>query len=583
MILIVASVLVAIAAGVINNYNMVSNSQRSMALYEKSLRDSYDQNIRAVTQQAISTLNGIYQQEQQGKLTEAQAKQTATAVMTNMRYGDDGEGYFWGDTTGGVCVFHGSDQSVVGTNRNNAQDAKGNYYIQEIRKAALGGGGYIAYWFPKPDSQDTAQYPKRAYALEFQPWQWVIGTGNYIDEIDKAVAQRQAAVDQENKIGTIYSAGGMLLVILTAIVFSLRADRKLTRRLEPMVETAMQVAQGRLSVAQVKAGGDDVIGHLGQSLNTMTANLRELVTKVKASSDKVASTSSELSSGAEQSAQASNQISAAIETVFKGTEKQLEVVEKSKNAINGISSSIDKTLGYSRKAVSTSEKAAESALQGSQAVDETVKQMTNIEKTATASAEVIRKLGDESQEISQIVDMISGIAAQTNLLALNAAIEAARAGEQGKGFAVVAEEIRKLAEQSGQATQQIADLISAVQSNTQRAVVTIGEETQQVSLGTEIVRNTGRTFQEISDLVNTALSQIREISAEIQQTADGSKQIVDAARELETVSRTIVDQTQTVSASTQEQSASTEQIASASKVLSDMAQELESSVKTFQA
>lgn len=580
--LIIVSVLVAVGVGTINIYKTENNSKHSMDLYTKVLDESYDQDIRFVTQQAISTLNGIYAQEQQGKLTEAQAKQLAITVMTNMRYRDDSQGYLWGDTIDGICVFHGTNQSLVGTNRSNAQDSKGNYYIQEIRKAAIGGGGYINYWFPKADPKDKTQYPKRGYAMEFKPWLWIIGTGNYVDDIEKTIAQRQAAVDQENRIGITYTITGMFLVILVSVGFSLLVNYRLTKQLEPMAETAIQVANGKLDVPEMKAEGDDAIGHLGKSLNTMTKHLRDLVEKVSLSSNKVASTSSELSIGAEQSAQASNQISSAITEVFHGTEKQLGVVENSRNVVNTIIGGINKMLSYSQEVVSTSEKAAESALKGSNAIDQTIEQMNNIEKIVVVSAEVIQELGDESKEISKIVDMISDIASQTNLLALNAAIEAAQAGEQGRGFAVVANEVRKLAEQSSQAVQQIAELISTVQGNTQKAVTTMGKGTKEVSIGMEVVRSAGQTFKEISDLVNSTSVEIREISEEIKRTASGSNQIVDAIQELDRVSQTIVNQTQTVSASTQEQSASIEQIATGSKMLSDMAQELQDATAKFQ-
>lgn len=581
LILIAVSVLVAVVVGTINIYSIKNNSKKSMDLYTKTLNESYDQKIRLVTQQAISTINGIYDQEQQGKLTEAQAKQMAIDIMTGMRYGDDRQGYYWGDTIDGICVFHGTNQSLVGTNRNKSQDSKGIYYIQEIRQAAVNGGGYIDYWFPKADLKDTKEYPKRGYAMEFKPWQWVIGTGNYVDDIQKTINQRQVVVSNENIMGIAYSVVGMLLVILTSVVFSLFLNRRLTKQLEPMVEAATQVAEGRLDTPEVIAKGDDAIGNLGKSLNAMTKNLREIVDKVTLSSNKVASTANELSIGAEQSAQASSQISSAIVEVFNGNEKQLNVVENTRIVVNNMSEGISKVLNFSKEVVSTSEKAAESAIRGSQAIEKTINQMNNIEKTVAVSAEVIRDLGEQSQEISQIVDVISSIASQTNLLALNAAIEAARAGEQGKGFAVVADEVRKLAEQSSQAAKQITDLISLINSNTQKAVTTMSKGTEEVSIGTEVVKSAGQTFKEISYLVNAVLAEIREISDAIQQTASGSSQIVEAIQDLDEVSQTIVDQTQTVSASTQEQSASIEQIAAGSKMLSDMANELQSAIAKF--
>lgn len=579
--LIIASIVIAVGIGVFNIMNIIGTARVNLELYKTTLNENYDQNIRSVTQQAISTLEGIYQLQQQGKLTESQAKEEAVAIMTKMRYGDDGNGYYWGDTTSGICVFHGTNPKAVGTDRSNIVDSKGFLMIQEILKAAQNGGGYVNYWFPKADPNDKAEYPKRGYALEFKPWNWVIGTGNYIDDINKVIATRQVAANNEMYKNISYSVLGMLAAIVISVGFALVINRKISKHIAPMAEAAQLVANGRLDIPRIKVTTNDDIGQLGTAFNDMTDNLRDLVGKVSQSSGLVASTSQELTSGAEQSAQASNQIAVAIMEVFNGTEKQLSVVENTTQIVSQMSRGIHQILDSSKVVTNSSEKAAESAMEGSKAIDKTMNQMTNIENTVNSSAQVIDSLGERSQEISQIIDTISGIADQTNLLALNAAIEAARAGEQGRGFAVVADEVRKLAEQSSEAANQISALIVGIQNDTQKAVAAMTKGTHEVAIGTDVVRTADRAFKEINDLVNTVSTQVREISTEIQQTANGSNQIVEAVSEINEISRIIADQTQTVSAATQQQSASIEEIVAASQMLSKMAQELETSMTKF--
>jgi len=288
-----------------------------------------------------------------------------------------------------------------------------------------------------------------------------------------------------------------------------------------------------------------------------------------------------LSAGAEQSAQASYQVAAAIAEVSMGAEKQLSAVNETSASVEQMSAGIQHMMDNAKIVVKSSEQTALSAAEGSQAIKKTIQQMMNIEETVTGSADVVMNLGERSKEIGQIVDTISGIAEQTNLLALNAAIEAARAGEQGRGFAVVADEVRKLAEQSQEASKQIALLISGIQHDTQKAVVSINEGTHQVKLGTEVAETAGQAFNEIADLVNQVSSQIGEISEDIQQMAVGSEKVVSSVTDIYEISREISGQTQTVSAATEEQSASMEEVSSSSQILAKMAEELQETLKKF--
>lgn len=313
----------------------------------------------------------------------------------------------------------------------------------------------------------------------------------------------------------------------------------------------------------------------------MTDNLRDLVEKICKSSGLVASTSAGLTSVAQQSAEASNQIILAITEVTYGTENQLKVVETMTQIVSQMLKGINQIVDSSIIVGNTSEKAASAALQGSKSIIKTINQMSNIKVAVNSSAKVVNDLGERSNEISQIVSTISGIATQTNLLALNAAIEASRAGEQGRGFAVVADEVRKLAEKSTQATVQISRLITEIQSDTHKAVTTMDKAAQEVLIGTEVVNTADLAFKEINDLVGMVSMQVKDISTQIQGTANENTKIVGSVSEINVISRTIAEQTQTVSAATEQQSASIEEIVSATQMLSEMQQELEMSLTKF--
>ncbi|WP_378956154.1 methyl-accepting chemotaxis protein [Pelosinus sp. sgz500959] len=371
------------------------------------------------------------------------------------------------------------------------------------------------------------------------------------------------------------------IVAILAIIFGWFIAARITNPLIIMVGRIQEVANGNLAIKQVEITSLDEVGQLGMALNTMTTNLRNLIRQVSQSAELVAASSEELTASAEQSAQATNQVASSITEVAQGAENQVKAVGATSAVIGQMSTGIQQVAANTTNMASISDKTANAAKEGSKAVQIAVNQMVNIEKTVTNSAKVVSKLGEQSKEIGQIVDTISGIAGQTNLLALNAAIEAARAGEQGRGFAVVADEVRKLAEQSHDAAKQIANLIREIQSDTDKAVMAMGDGTREVKLGAEVVNTAGQAFGEIVTLINQVSDQATDITAAIQQMASGSQQIVTSVREVDTIGKNIASQTQTVSAATEEQSASMEEIASSSEALSQMAQELQRAVSKF--
>ena len=207
--------------------------------------------------------------------------------------------------------------------------------------------------------------------------------------------------------------------------------------------------------------------------------------------------------------------------------------------------------------------------------------MDGIEQSVMNSAEVVKKLGENSQAIGQIVDTISAISDRTNLLALNAAIEAARAGEHGRGFAVVAEEVRKLAGESQTSAEQIKERISTIQSDTEAAVVAMQRGTDEVKEGSAAIREVGEQFKTILSMVQGIEKKMTEIRGSAEVVANGTTNIVDAVDSIDEVSRTTSMHTQTISAAAEEQSASSEEIASASSSLATLAGDLQAATNKF--
>jgi len=339
--------------------------------------------------------------------------------------------------------------------------------------------------------------------------------------------------------------------------------------------------QGDLREREAKSFSQDEIGKLANGFRKMRTNMRILVMQVQEKVEYVASASEELSASAEQSAQAADMVAVSINEVSQGTEKQLKTVHSTTAVVEKISAGIQQVASNILSVAMSTEKTKNTANSGEQAIAKAVNQMTIIEEKTMNTANVISALEGKSKQIGQIIEVISNIAGQTNLLALNAAIEAARAGEQGRGFAVVADEVRKLAEQSQGAAQEITSLISEIRQKTNHAVVYMNEGKKEVSMGTEVVNIAGQYFREILGMIEEVSGQIGEISGAIGQISNGSKQVVSAVQEIDSESRNAAGQAQTVAAATEEQAASMQEIRTSSQNLAKLANDLQNAVASF--
>ncbi|QDR79964.1 methyl-accepting chemotaxis protein [Sporomusa termitida] len=357
--------------------------------------------------------------------------------------------------------------------------------------------------------------------------------------------------------------------------------KRISKPITAIAAAAEQIAAGQIVKADIDYQGEDELKRLINSFGTMTENLQSLLQQTSRSTVLVANATGFLAANAEQSAQASNQIAIAIGEVAAGSEKQIYAVQSTVAVVDEMAKGLNGVVASMNEVASASQQTALAANAGNKEIVSAVTQMNHIETTVTNLAQVITKLGEQSQKIGQIINTISGIASQTNLLALNAAIEAARAGEQGRGFAVVAEEVRKLAEQSEDAAKQIATLIREVQLDTASAVAAMSDGSKQVQVGSAVVNSAGKVFSEIETLIAAATDKIHTVSDDARQMAARGGQIVASVREIEEISKENAMHTQSVSAATEEQTAAMQEVASSSQGLENMVQELNAVVKRF--
>ena len=383
-----------------------------------------------------------------------------------------------------------------------------------------------------------------------------------------------------NDVGTAHANLVKMLTVsvttvafILAVIFGSLIAKMISNPLRALVQNVKEVAKGNLAPRSV-IKAEDEIGQLGREFNAMTESLSHLVGRVIGTAEHLAAASEELTASADETAVAINQVANSINDVADGAERQLKAVETTAKFVDHMSSHVQQISENVNTVENDSNRAASAAQEGGKVIATVVQQMGIIEKAVQDSFVIVETLGNRSQEIGKIVDTISAIAGQTNLLALNAAIEAARAGEQGRGFAVVADEVRKLAEQSQQAAEQIASIVGEIQIETNKAVTSMDGGNKEVKAGTQVVEKAGTTFQEIATLVHQVSDQVKNISTSILAMSESNENIVDSVQAIDKISRGASEQTQTVSAATQEQSATMEEIASSSRALAKLAEEL---------
>ena len=549
--------------------------------YRTQLLQDVDTSLKNEAQIVVSLLEKVYQQQQAGLLSEPEAKKIAADLVRDLRY-DDGKGYFWIDTADGVnVVLLGRD--VEGKSRIDLVDPNGVHFIQEMLKnGRQPGGGYTDLSFAKPG--ETTPLPKRNYTTTFAPYQWVLGTGVWIDQIDALIAAQKEAIDADFYSSLRMTVLVSVLIEALCIALAIFFSNKLATPIAHVTNRLATLAQGDFrhnAALEAKISSTDEIGRMSQALDTLQHNVRQMMKQAIEAAEKITTAVAQLNESADQSATVSSQVASSMSKVADSCNEQFAEMDRTKAQIGTLEqhmSAFAENLSQTVDAVDGTNRAA---AQGATRVNEAVLQMQRIAESVLRSAEVITVLGEESDKIGTIVDAIAAIAEQTNLLALNAAIEAARAGETGRGFAVVAEEVRKLAEQSREAADQIKERITSVQHDTAQAVSAMQSGTGEVQAGAAAIHEVGAQFKDILRMVDEIKEQMADINKSMQTVTSGTELIVQSATTVNEITEKTADHMQSISSSSQSQSASSEEIASASQSLAMLATDLQNTTNKF--
>ncbi|MGE5507867.1 MAG: methyl-accepting chemotaxis protein [Chitinophagales bacterium] len=432
--------------------------------------------------------------------------------------------------------------------------------LQQAAKGAEASGGVLYRFKGVAKYAGFAKVPGSA---------WTVITQRPLAEVESAARAM---------LGLILAVS--LACALVAGAVGLAASRGVVGPLDRVRKVAEALARGDLTQTTGVSTTDE-LGAMARAVDAAVGNLRGLVGRVRETAEQVAASAEELSSSSQAVGQTTQQVAETISQLAKGSDEQAKQAQETSTAVEEMASAIGQADAAAQKVAGDAAQAATSALAGQEAVRQSVRQMEAINQAAGATAAAIGRLGERSRQIGRIVEVITGIADQTNLLALNAAIEAARAGEQGRGFAVVAEEVRKLAEQSREAAEQISGLVREIQTDTTQAVATMDAGGREVAAGSEVVAQAGAAFAEIARVVRTVVDQVEQVSLATRQLATSSEQVVKSVESIAAITEQAAAGAEEISASSEEQTASVQEIASSAQSLSALAQDLEKAVAAF--
>jgi methyl-accepting chemotaxis protein len=477
-----------------------------------SLNQQKQIELRHLGDLALGIVKEEHAAAQKGGVSDADAQKRAMARVAALRYGNND--YYWINDMHPKMVMHPIRAEMNGNDLSTYKDPNGKLlFVDFVETVKKNGSGFVPYEWPKPGF-DKPQ-PKLSYVVGFAPWNWVIGTGVYIDDL-----KAQAWVSTQR---SLIIAGAILLLMLAVSIF---VARSITAPLQRMTVTMNELAGGKLDVEVPGIGRGDEIGEMAKAVEVFKSNAvarQSLEVEQRAAETRaVAGRKSDMNKMANDFEAAVGQIVDAVSSASS----QLEVsagtltatAERAQQLATTVSAASGEASTNVQSVASATEEMASSVTEISRQVQESARMANDAVDQARTTNDRVSELSKAATRIGDVVELINTIAGQTNLLALNATIEAARAGEAGRGFAVVASEVKALAEQTAKATGEIGQQITGIQAATQESVNAI-----------QAISGTIEKLSEISSTIAAAVEEqgaaTQEISRNVQQAAMGTQQV----------------------------------------------------------
>ncbi|GAB4337297.1 MAG: methyl-accepting chemotaxis protein [Desulfobulbaceae bacterium] len=534
---IMAATVVLIALSV--SFSLTRNMEKEVEDFRSFELENTKAHLKNYVDIPFALLEQAEARVTQGELTLKQAKNQVLRQIEQLRY-DDGVGYFWVNDTGTPyprMVMHPTvpelNGKILDDPKYNCAMGKGqNLFLAMIEVTDDDGEGFVDYLWPKPTASGlTEVQPKISYVRYFKPFDWIIGTGRYVDDIDAAVARKRQQtselIDAQVKNIIVIALAILLLAIFPVFFLS----RRLVAPILACIDYAQAVEKGNLS-GVVDHERTDETGRLVNALNSMVNTIRRILADVYQRSAVVVLASNKLASTSQAMTETSRR-------VREKTEQVAAAAERASANIFSVSSSVETLAARGTDIATNTNEMAENVNSVASAVEEMASSFQAVAqhcadaqqisekslKTSDQAAYQINDLNEASRNIGSVIRMIEQITEQTKLLALNATIEAARAGEAGKGFAVVANEVKELAGQTAKATEGISKRIKDIQAQ----IADVVRKIQEVSINNQELNdiNTSIAVTVEQQSVTTA-----EIARTVAGTAAGAAQVSEGVQEI---------------------------------------------------
>jgi methyl-accepting chemotaxis protein len=558
--------LAVIVVGGVSILGIESMSKMANSDYEKAKVEGYDAEITSQVQAVLSILQSEYDKVQTGELSEEEAKQEAAEIVRAIRYGDDSSGYFWIDDTDYILVMHPILPEQEGSNRYTLEDQNGIMIIQSIYSVCTSAekAGFNEFYFTKSDGVTVA--PKRAYSAMFEPWNWMISTGNYIDEMEADMKNVKSTIkNTEIRLEVAMVVAGIIIAV-AAVFASVVFGGAICAPLTKIQKLADRMAVGDLS-SNVDIRSNNEYGKTGKALNDAQTQMVGLISNIKHISMDLENAVTEFSDNFSRMDESIQNVSIAINEIAENINQQAESTATASDNVERMAEGIEEAAHEITALEGNSEIMADRSAKSM----DSFKQLIDInEKTKVDIDSMYTQTENNNEAVNRIREaagLIGDIAEQTNLLSLNASIEAARAGEAGKGFSVVAEEIGKLAQQSDDTVGQITNIIEELTVNSENSMGIMKAMSEASDIQVNVIQQTREMFMELKNASDACTASIRTISERMDNLNAQRESITDT---IVTLNNIATDN----ASSTQETSAMSSELGSAVTQASELVQSL---------